>query len=32
MTIEHKESAKKNTAELIRDFENAWPGSRVFQL
>jgi hypothetical protein len=32
MTIEHKESAKKNIAELISDFENARSGSRVFQL
>jgi hypothetical protein len=32
MIIEHKESAKKDIAELISDFENAKPGSRVFQL
>jgi hypothetical protein len=32
MTTEHKESAINNIAELISDFENARPRSRVFQL
>jgi len=31
MTFEHKESTKKNIAELISDFQNARPRSRVFQ-